>query len=58
LTSTTGLRLVRRLLEDVHARLLRAGLDEVHRAIEHALGGGLLALVIRALMNFETVWLS
>src|ERR1035437_355729 len=34
-----------RLLEHVHARLRRAALDEVHRRVENALAGGLLALV-------------
>src|SRR5262249_20760576 len=31
-------------LEDVHARLIGAAFDEIHRAIEDALGRGLLAL--------------
>src|ERR1017187_7111083 len=34
-----------RLLEHVHARLRRAAFDEVHRSVENALAGGLLALV-------------
>ena len=34
-----------RLLEDVHARLARAVLDEVHRAVEDPLGSALLALI-------------
>src|SRR5690349_10830488 len=39
-----GLEVRKRLLEHVHARLAGARLDEIHRAVKHALGRRLLAL--------------
>src|SRR5512140_675250 len=38
------LDVLQRRLEHVHARLSRAGLDEIHGAVEDSLGRGLLAL--------------
>ena len=52
------LEVVERLLEHRHTRLAGLGLDRYPSRLEDPLGVALLPLIIRTLMNLDTVWLS